>query len=275
MPQVFVQTNQAIATRRAQQGLGAALSERAAVLLGCSESECLVTLESEQRLVMAGSDEPCAMLELDARHLPRAQTPHMVAELSDILNQGLDVPYSRIIVQLTDPVGQAAQELARERRSHFRVNTQVPLDIRLLGEEDRTRPWVYSETKDSVPPVVQAPAEQLEAARESMKDAVPRALNLSAGGLRLGEPISDRGDPALMASDTGDRWQVRMQLGFEGEKPFGLIQVPGRTEWADRTPDGKMIYVGIEFQRVPDPVERLLAQFVLEVERRRLRTFSF
>ena len=275
MPQIFVETNQTLGSLRGRQGLGAALSERAAVLLGCPEADCLVSLDLGRRLAMAGSDEPCALLELDARYLPRAQTPHMVAELSDIVHQALDIPYSRIIVQLSDPAGQTAQELARERRSHFRVNTQIPLDLQLLGEDDRARPWIYSEQKDSTPPVVQAPAEQLAAAREVLADATPQAVNLSAGGLRIGERTGERGDPALQSSDTGDRWQVRMQLGFEGEKPYGMLQVAGRTVWADRTPDGKVVYVGIEFQRVPDPVERMLAQFVLEVERRRLRTFSF
>lgn len=275
MPQIFLQTNQALSTLRARQGLGAALSERASVLLGCPEEQVLVALGLEERLAMAGSDEPCALLELDDRYLPRAQTPHMVAELSDVLQQALDAPHSRIIVQLSDPAGQAAQELARERRGHFRVNTQVPLDIRLLSEDDRARPWMHSDHKGSVPPVVQAPAEQLEAAREALDEAMPTPVNLSAGGVRIGVRTGEQGDAALQASNEGDRWQVRLKLGFEGEKPYGLLQVAGRTVWADRTPDGKVVYVGIEFQRMPDPVERLLAQFVLEVERRRLRTFSF
>lgn len=275
MPQIFVETNQTLASLRARQGLGAALNERAAVLLGVPQDQCLVALEPGRRLAMDGSDEPCALLELDARHLPRAQTPHMVAELSDVLHQTLDIAYSRIIVQLSDPAGQAAQELARERRRYFRVNSALPVDLKLLGEEDRARPWMHADHKESVPPVVQAPPEQLQAAREALDEATPTPLNLSAGGLRLGERTDERGDPALTATDTGDRWQVRLLLGFEGEKPYGWVQLPGRTVWADRTPDGKMVYVGIEFQRMPDPVERLLAQYVLEVERRRLRTFSF
>jgi hypothetical protein len=275
MPQIFVQTNQQLDTVRARTGLFTALSERAAVLLGVPESQCLVVVETGTRLMMDGLTEPCAMMELDARFLPRAQTPHMVAELSDILRERLDVAYSRIIVQLSDPQGQAAQELARERREHFRVNTTIPLAIQPLEEGERVRPWLYSEAKDAVPPVVQAPADQLQEARAELEEAVPVPVNLSGGGLRMGVQTGENADPALTGSEPEDRWRIRMLVGFEGEPPYGLIQVPGRTVWADRTPDGKVVYVGLEFQRVPDPVERLLAQFVLEVERRRLRTFSF
>ncbi|MFB6261522.1 MAG: PilZ domain-containing protein [Thiohalorhabdaceae bacterium] len=160
-----------------------------------------------------------------------------------------------------DPVPSGA-----ERREHFRVNTEIRVSI-LPEDEGGRRPWAYAGDA-SISPLIGPHEEELAEAHQRLRGQHRRQTNLSAGGLRAGFPLGDSTQAAPHV-DNGDPVSVLLELSFPDGDGFTLVHTPAWVVWVDQTL--KWQYVGCQFSRIPAGIERILSQFVMEVERRRMR----
>lgn len=162
--------------------------------------------------------------------------------------------------------GAAPAQSGAERREHFRVNTEIRVSV-LVQEEGGRRPWAHAED-NSVSPLIGPHEEELSEAFQRMRGQRRRQTNLSAGGLRVGYRLGEEVAKPPEA-DHGQAVSVLLELGFAEEPEYTLVHVPAWVVWVDQTMKWK--YMGCQFARIPTGVERILSQFVMEVERRRLR----
>lgn len=150
-----------------------------------------------------------------------------------------------------------------ERRAHFRVNTSIRVHV-APHVQARAGAWAYSETR-RLAPVVQPAKETFKKAAAELKDASTRQVNLSAGGVRLGYRL---GTEQGIKLERGQEVGLTLGLSF-GDGEVTLVFVPAWVVWMEQT--AKWQYMGFQFARLPTAVERVLSQYVMEVERRRLR----
>lgn len=153
-----------------------------------------------------------------------------------------------------------------ERREHFRVNAEIRLSFQLQSEGGR-RPWAYAQD-ESISPLIGPGDEELAEAQKRLQGQPRRHTNISAGGVRVGFRTGDDTETALQVSP-GDPLSVLLELSFPDESGFTLVHMPAWVVWVDETL--KWQYVGCQFARIPTRIERIVSQFVMEVERRRLR----
>jgi len=153
-----------------------------------------------------------------------------------------------------------------EKRQHFRVNTELRIRVQAVGE-GKVRPWAYA-SGGGVSPLVGPPEEERDTALEQVQLEPFRPVNLSAGGVRVGYRLEGE-DERIPHVTGGDAVSALIELGFAGEPEFTLVHIPATAVWVDATM--KWTYMAFQFGRIPSPVERSLSQFVMEVERRRLR----
>ena len=83
-------------------GLGPLLSARLAELLGKPEAYVMVSLIPSQTMLFAGSDEPCAMIEIKGIGLTEAQAKSCTAALCELVAASTSIPAARTFVQFTD-----------------------------------------------------------------------------------------------------------------------------------------------------------------------------
>lgn len=162
--------------------------------------------------------------------------------------------------------GTSPSPTGAERREHFRVSADIRLSIRPQDEGGR-RPWAYAEN-GSISTLIGPREEELTDAHRRLRGQHRRQINLSAGGLRAGFRV---GDPSEAAPDVkhGDAVSALLELSFPEGPGFTLVHTPAWVVWVDQTM--KWEYLGCQFSRIPTGIERILSQFVMEVERRRLR----
>ena len=90
---------------------------------------------------------------------------------------------------------------------------------------------------------------------------------MSAGGVRIGYRL---GTEEGLKLERGQEVGLTFGLSFgEGESGLTIVFVPAWVVWMEQT--AKWQYMGFQFARMPTAVERVLSQYVMEVERRRLR----
>ena len=153
-----------------------------------------------------------------------------------------------------------------ERREHFRVNAEIRLSV-LPQDEGGRRPWAYAED-ESISPLIGPRDEELREAYQRLRGQRRRQTNLSAGGLRAGYRVGDETERVPQVAH-GDPVSVLLELSFADEPDYTLVHAPAWVVWVDQTM--KWQYMGCQFARIPTGIERVLSQFVMEVERRRLR----
>jgi hypothetical protein len=62
----------------------------------------MVSLETEQSMLFAGDDAPCAYLELKSIGLPEGRTAELSASLCKFIHGELDIPQERIYIEFAN-----------------------------------------------------------------------------------------------------------------------------------------------------------------------------
>lgn len=165
----------------------------------------------------------------------------------------------------TTPQDEGGAPDGQERRAHFRVNTSIRVHVTPHADA-QARAWAYSETR-RLAPVVQPDKAALKKAAAELKEVSTRQVNMSAGGVRVGYRL---GTEQGLKLERGQEVGLTLGLSFgDGEGGLTVVFLPAWVVWMEQT--AKWQYMGFEFARMPTAVERVLSQFVMEVERRRLR----
>ena len=101
MPYLGIQTNRAISSADGDQ-----LVRRASALvargLGKPESYVMVAFAAQQLMLFAGSDAPCAYLELKSIGLSAAQTADLSRTLCQFMNDELAIQPDRTYIEFSD-----------------------------------------------------------------------------------------------------------------------------------------------------------------------------
>jgi len=98
MPLLSIQTNQALTTSEQRRNFLGSASGKTAELLGKPERYVMVTLETGQDVLFAGTDEPAALVELASLGLPEDRTGDLSAALCAHLQEWLGIPPDRVYI---------------------------------------------------------------------------------------------------------------------------------------------------------------------------------
>ena len=101
MPYLKIETNLDLAAPRQSELLSAA-SSRVAAMLGKPESYVMVALDAGKPMLFGGSDQPLAYLELKSIGLPRDRTTELSAQLTELMQQLLDLKPDRVYIEFAD-----------------------------------------------------------------------------------------------------------------------------------------------------------------------------
>ena len=101
MPLLKIQTNTKLSNDQRDTVLKKA-SHAVAQQLGKPESYMMVTLETEQPILFAGTSEPAVFMDLKAIGLPAGKTTQLSALLCDLAKTDLGVPADRVYLNFTD-----------------------------------------------------------------------------------------------------------------------------------------------------------------------------
>jgi phenylpyruvate tautomerase len=102
MPTLLLKTNQNI-DKPQQQALLGLCSQRIARALGKPEAYVMVCIETGLTMLFAGSDAPCAYLELKSINLPEETTPVLSQTLCELVGTALAIPGERIYIEFASP----------------------------------------------------------------------------------------------------------------------------------------------------------------------------
>jgi phenylpyruvate tautomerase PptA (4-oxalocrotonate tautomerase family) len=102
MPYLKIQTNQSL-DPAATQALLAKASQTAATELGKPEHYVMVSLHSDTPMLFAGSQEPCAYLELKSLGLPDDITANLSQALCTLLAEEIGLDPGRIYIEFASP----------------------------------------------------------------------------------------------------------------------------------------------------------------------------
>lgn len=102
MPTLLIRTNQNI-DQAPQMALLGRCSQRIATALGKPEAYVMVSIEPGLAMLFAGSDAPCAYLELKSLNLPEETTPALSQTLCDLVGTALTIPGERIYIEFASP----------------------------------------------------------------------------------------------------------------------------------------------------------------------------
>jgi len=100
MPYLLIQTN-CTPESAAKAALIRHLSSQIATWLGKPEQYVMVALQPGTTMYFAGSDEPCAYLELKSIGLPEPQLPDLSARLSRTMADELGISTDRIYIEFS------------------------------------------------------------------------------------------------------------------------------------------------------------------------------
>ena len=100
MPYLLIQTN-CNPGSAVQSALVRHLSSRLASWLGKPEQYVMVAIQPGTAMSFAGTDEPCAYLELKSIGLPESQLPDLSAQLSRTLADELGISTDRIYIEFS------------------------------------------------------------------------------------------------------------------------------------------------------------------------------
>jgi phenylpyruvate tautomerase len=101
MPYLKIQTNRNIDHETRQEMLKQA-SALVANSIGKPEQYVMTTFDPVQPMTFAGSDEPCAYLELKSIGLSESKTAALSMVLCEFIEASIDVPANRVYIEFTD-----------------------------------------------------------------------------------------------------------------------------------------------------------------------------
>ena len=102
MPYLMVQTNQKLDSQQ-EQTVTAEASRLVAGQLGKPEGYVMTALESGVAMSFAGSDAPCAYMELKSLGLPEGRTPEFSQALCAFAQEHLGVDHDRVYIEFAGP----------------------------------------------------------------------------------------------------------------------------------------------------------------------------
>ena len=102
MPYLLINTNLQLDKTQELALLGKS-SQAAAAMLGKPERYVMVCIESGMSMLFAGSDAPCAYLELKSLGLPEARTKEFSQRLCSVIHEDLAIPTERIYIEFSSP----------------------------------------------------------------------------------------------------------------------------------------------------------------------------
>lgn len=101
MPYLRIQTNHEL-DAASQQALLPKASALVAQGLGKPESYVMVSFAPTQPMMFAGSDAPCAYLELKSIGLAESKTATLSASLCELLESECAIPAKRVYIEFAD-----------------------------------------------------------------------------------------------------------------------------------------------------------------------------
>lgn len=101
MPYLRILTNRPIDTGQQHQIIASA-SKLIAETLGKAERYVMVGFAPPEPMVFAGTDAPCAYLELKSIGLPQERTAELSGSLCDLMEKSIAVPADRVYIEFTD-----------------------------------------------------------------------------------------------------------------------------------------------------------------------------
>lgn len=101
MPYLRITTSQSIDAERKQNLLKAA-SKMVAAELGKPEQYMMVSAETPVAMLFAGTDKPCAFLELRGIGLPESKAGKLSQLLCDLLESQIGIPQDRVYINFAD-----------------------------------------------------------------------------------------------------------------------------------------------------------------------------
>jgi phenylpyruvate tautomerase len=101
MPYLRIQTNHAVDAETKQQTVRTA-SKLISEQTGKPERYVMVDYAPDRPMVFAGSDAPCAYVELKSIGMPRDRTREFSHALCELLESSISVPADRIYIEFTD-----------------------------------------------------------------------------------------------------------------------------------------------------------------------------
>ena len=101
MPYLRIQNTQAVDAATKQQAVMAA-SKLISEKTGKPERYVMVDYAPDRPMVFAGSDAPCAYVELKSIGLPKDRTKEFSQALCTLLETAISVPADRIYIEFTD-----------------------------------------------------------------------------------------------------------------------------------------------------------------------------
>lgn len=102
MPYLKIQTNQTL-DEAVTQALLEKASQTAADILGKPESYVMVSIHSGTPMLFAGSNEPCAYLELKSLGLAEDKTTTLSQSLCSLIAENIHIQPSRIYIEFASP----------------------------------------------------------------------------------------------------------------------------------------------------------------------------
>ncbi|GMR21452.1 MAG: phenylpyruvate tautomerase MIF-related protein [Gammaproteobacteria bacterium] len=101
MPYLRIQTNLELSEAKKNAILPLA-SNVVSSELGKPENYVMVSFAPPQPMMFAGSNEPCAYLELKSIGLPESRTKHLSSVLCRLMESELELAADRVYVEFTD-----------------------------------------------------------------------------------------------------------------------------------------------------------------------------
>lgn len=101
MPYLRIQTNQELGHHKKQELLQQA-SSAVATGLGKPEKYVMVSIAPMQPMVFAGSDAPCAYLELKSIGLPTNKTKDLSSALCQLIHDTTGIKANRVYIEFAD-----------------------------------------------------------------------------------------------------------------------------------------------------------------------------
>lgn len=102
MPYLRIQTNLPV-NEAAKHKTVTRASKLVARELGKPETYIMVTFAPVQTMSYAGSEEPCAYLELKSIGLPESKTTSLSQALCKLMEKTLKIPATRVYIEFADP----------------------------------------------------------------------------------------------------------------------------------------------------------------------------
>lgn len=102
MPLFSITTNKAIGEKE-RTALADAASKLVSEMLGKPERYVMVLVNAGETMRFAGSDEPCAYVELKSLGLPEDKTGEYSAKLCELVDEQTGIPTDRVYIEFSGP----------------------------------------------------------------------------------------------------------------------------------------------------------------------------